>query len=181
MVRMRVVRDGRTSLIFGAPWAERRSGELSDDSYHLALDLDLAGEYRLHLTVRRLEADALLLSEEALERHAVVLEERDDDVSVPGRGLRLDDDVIAVIDERVDHALAADPKHVRAVARLDGARHVERFCCVGVRLDGLAGRDLSKDRQGDDVPLDGHPERCDARGQATRSLAFGPRGQAQRA
>src|SRR5947208_11241610 len=71
-----------------APPAERRSGELSDDSYHLALDLDLAGEYRLHLTVRRLEADALLLSEEALERHAVVLEERDDDVSVPAGALR---------------------------------------------------------------------------------------------
>src|SRR5438552_592984 len=164
MVRIPAVRDGRTSLTIGASGAERRSGELADDSYHFALDLDLGGEYRLHLTVRRLEADALLFSEEALEGHSVVLEQRDDDVSVPSRGLRLDDDVVAVIDERVDHALAAHPKHVRAVARLDGARHVERFCCVSVRLDGLASRDLSKDRQGDDVPLDGHPERRDARG-----------------
>src|SRR5688572_30351782 len=45
------------------------SGEPANDADDLALDLDLAGVNRLHLGVRRLETDAILLAEEALQGH----------------------------------------------------------------------------------------------------------------
>src|SRR4026207_1236968 len=55
--------------------ASARSGQLADDPDDLALDLDLRRVDRLHLGVGRLETDAILLAVEALQRHAVVLEE----------------------------------------------------------------------------------------------------------
>src|SRR2546427_11476201 len=121
----------------------RRSAELADDAYHFALDLDLAGEDRLHLAVGRLESDALLFAEEALEGDAVVLEQRDHDVAVTGGRLWLDDHVVAIVDERVDHALPSHAQDIRTVARFDRAWDVEGIRRLRVSLDWLACGDLA--------------------------------------
>ena len=104
---------------------------------------------------------------------------RDDDIPVAGGRLGLHDHIVAVVDQRVDHALASHPQHVRPVTCLDGARHVQGFRGVRVRLDGLAGGDLAEDGQRYDVALDRHAERRHARRQTRRALALRPGGQAQ--
>src|SRR6266542_41457 len=86
----------------GAPCVCLR--EPADDPDDLALDLDLGSVDRLHLAVCWLETDPILLAEEALERHPVVLKQGDDDVPVPCGCLGLNDDVVAIVDQCVDHA-----------------------------------------------------------------------------
>jgi hypothetical protein len=62
--------------------------------------------------VRRLEPNAAVLLEEPLERDGVLFDLGDDDVSVPGRLLGADHDVVAVRDQRLDHRVPADAQQV---------------------------------------------------------------------
>ena len=62
------------------------SVEPADDADELALDADVVVELRRVGRVRRLEADPVLLLEEALQGDRVLLDLGDDDVAVAGRG-----------------------------------------------------------------------------------------------
>src|SRR5690242_6738155 len=146
MVRGDAPRRGGASGTFERRLAVDGSAELADDTHYFALDLDLAGEDRFHLAVRGLQADPFLLTEEPLKGYSVVLEQGHDDIPVTGGCRGLDDHVVAVVDERVDHALTTHPQNIRPVSGLYGARHVERLRGVRVRLDGLTGGDLAQDR-----------------------------------
>src|SRR5207253_4987207 len=97
-------------------WFLAMLGEAANDSDDLALDLDVTRVDRLHLAVGRLQADPVLLTEEPLQRRAAVFQQRDDDVAVARGVLRLDDDVVAVIDVVFDHRFAADTEHERISA-----------------------------------------------------------------
>src|SRR5436309_12822252 len=142
-------------------------GEASDNADDLALDLDVARVDRLHLPVRRLQADAVFLAEEALQGRAAVLEQRDDDVAVARGVLRLHDDVVAVVDVVLDHRFPAHAKDERVAAlrrELTGDR--ERFALVLVCVDRLARGDLADDRRLDDATTEraGDRERARAGG-----------------
>src|SRR5450759_3621359 len=99
--------------IQGAGGAGRsRSVEAADHPDELALDSHgLVVLWRIS-GVRRLEPNATILLEEPLERHRVLLDLGDDDVSVPGRLLGADHDVVAVRDQRLDHGVPADAQQV---------------------------------------------------------------------
>src|SRR5258706_1685891 len=136
--------DRRHSSILG----ESGLREPADDPDDFPLDLDIACVDRLHLAVGRLQADAVLLFEEALERGAAVLEERNDDVAIPRGVLRLHDDVIAVVDVVLDHRLAAHAQHEGGAALgRELARGAHRLGLVLVGVDRLTGGDLADDRR----------------------------------
>ena len=103
-----------------------------------------------------------------------------------GRRLRLHHDVVAVVDEVVDHALAAHAQDVGVVARLQGAGHVERLGTLGVGLDRLARGNLADHGEGEAVAFHRHPEggdpaplwRCRPASGQTK-LRFGADGESQ--
>ena len=125
----------------------RRLSRASDDPDELALDPDVVVELGRVGRVGRLEPDLVLLLEEALEGDGVLLDLGDDDVAVAGRGLRADEDEVAVGDVGLDHRVAADAEDVRVAARREDVRDGHRLRRVLVGLDRAAGRDLADDRQ----------------------------------
>src|SRR5437867_6821439 len=115
----RRVSTGARGGIVEAYGARRRVlllGEPADHADHLSLDLDVARVDRGHLSVRRLQSDAVLFLVEALQRGGVVLEKGHDDVPVARGVLLLDDHVVAVVDVIVDHRLPAHAEDVRLAA-----------------------------------------------------------------
>src|SRR5579875_1750634 len=62
-----------------------------------------------HGRVLRLQPNVVLLAEEPLDR-GLLPEQGHHDVAVVGRRLRADDEVVAFIDARLDHAVAPDPQ-----------------------------------------------------------------------
>ena len=68
-----------------------------------------------------LQADVVLLAEEALDGR-LVLDQRDDDLAVVGVVGRLDDDEVALEDAGVPHRVAADPQDVVAALAADHGR-----------------------------------------------------------
>src|SRR5207245_9630601 len=130
---------------------DARLGEPPYYADDLALALHVPGVDRLHLAVRGLEPDAIALLVEALEGRGVVVEDRDDDLAVARGVLRLDDDVVAVVDVVLDHRLPADPEHERVVPRRELGRKGDRHGPVLIGLDRLARGDLADDRGGHDL------------------------------
>src|SRR5687767_4907256 len=97
-----------------APPSGVTARDADDDALDLAaVGLDDAG---VHRGVGRLEADfSAGLLVEALEGRFLAVEQRDDLLAVAGRLAAFDDDVVAVAQVVVDHALPADAQDVDAV------------------------------------------------------------------
>src|SRR5579883_754979 len=142
-------RNGRGKLEAGswAPPASPRTGalQLAEDGYDLAFDLDpvWVDVDGLHLAVGRLQPDLVLLAVEPLERRlrvgaAGVQQVSHHHVAVLGRGRGLHDHDVAVVDQRVDHRLAAHLQRVRLAGR-EVARHRHEFVLAVDRLDGRTG------------------------------------------
>src|SRR4029453_2293946 len=112
--------------------------------------------------------------EEALQCRAVVFEQRDDDVAVPGGVLLLHYDEIAVVDVVVDHRLPADAQDERiatAPGELAGDGH--GFALVFERVDRLTSSDLSDDWCRHDAAAKGTRDRERPRaGRVLRETAF---------
>src|SRR5688572_16138165 len=123
-----------------------RLGQAADHTDALALDLHVARVDRRHGRVRWLETDPVLLLEIALQGGRAVVEERDDDVTVTRDALRLDDDVIAVLDVVIDHRFAPNAQHERVVLRAELGRQRHRLALVLVREDTATGGDLAIER-----------------------------------
>src|SRR5688572_13219260 len=116
---------------------------------HDALHLALVGvdDARLHALVGRLEADlvaAFLV--EALERGLAAVEQGHDLLAVARALAALDDDVVAVAEVVVDHAVAADAQDVHPVLRVEHLLEVE-LLAVFDGLDGGAGGDVAEQRE----------------------------------
>src|SRR5512142_1706520 len=79
------------------------SVEAADDPDQLSLDPNVRVELGLVGRVGRLEANAVLLLEEALEGDGVLFDLSHDDVAVPGGLLRPDQDEVAIRDVGLDH------------------------------------------------------------------------------
>src|SRR3954453_16809720 len=95
--------------------------EAADYPDELSLNTDVRIELRRICRIGGLEADLVLLLEEALEGDRVgpaagLLDLGHDDVPVPCRRLRPDQDEITVRDMRLDHRIAADPEDVGVAA-----------------------------------------------------------------
>src|SRR3954452_14235304 len=126
--------------------------ESANDPDQLSLDPDIRIELRRIGRVRRLEADLVLLLEEALEGHGVrapagLLDLGDHDVAVSGGRLWADEDEIPVRDVGLDHRIAADAKNVCVAARGEEVWDRHGFAGVLIRLDRATGRDFADDRQ----------------------------------
>src|SRR2546428_593910 len=87
------------------------------------------------LYARRVAAGAIALLVEALEGRGVVVEDRDDDLAVTRGVLRLDDDVVAVVDVVLDHRLPAHTEHERVMPRRELGGEGHRLGPVLVGLD----------------------------------------------
>src|SRR4051794_15556827 len=139
----------------GAPTT--RSSESPEDPHDLAEDLHVLGVDRLEGGVLRLEADAVLLAIERLDRRLVgrlvVTGEGDHDVAVARGLLALHDHEVSVEDAGLDHRLALDPQHEVAVQRL-GHRDLVLDVLLGEERSSCG--DLAEKRQPrqlDDVAL----------------------------
>jgi hypothetical protein len=78
------------------------------DSQHL--DIRMAQDHRLHLGVRRMQANVVLLDVKLLQRRLLAVDARHHRLAVVGVGTLLDDDDIPILDVVVDHGIPADPK-----------------------------------------------------------------------
>src|SRR5579875_1648940 len=85
------------------------SAQAADEGHGLPEDGDVAREDGGHGRVLRLQPNVVLLAEEPLDR-GLLPEQGHHDVAVVGRRLRADDEVVAFIDARLDHAVAPDPQ-----------------------------------------------------------------------
>src|SRR3990172_9191011 len=123
-------RERRTAQA-GSCWsaASRRRGSLGghppDQPDDLALDVHVPGQDRLQGRVLGLQPDVIGLAVVALDR-GLVLNARHDDVAVARGGLTADDDEVAVVDARPDHAVAADAddERVGVAHKLRGQREI---------------------------------------------------------
>ena len=99
--------------------------ESSDDCLDSSDDRDIVDVDWLHGTILRLQPDPAGLAIERLNRRFTI-DHRDDDLSVLRGRLRLDDDQIAVEDRGIDHRVALDAQHERALAttKLAGSTNV---------------------------------------------------------
>src|SRR5688572_19569352 len=108
----------------------------AEDANHDALDLaavrlDDAG---LHRAVGGLEADAVAaFLVESLEGRFAAVQQGDDLLAVAGGLAALDDDVVAIAEVILDHALAADAQDVDAVLGVEHRLEVDLLAV----LDGL--------------------------------------------
>src|SRR5438093_2471871 len=129
-------RSGRPALV-----------EPSNHPDQLALDPNVVVELRRIRLVRRLKPDAVLLLEEPLEGHSVLLDLGDHDVAVPGGRLGSDENEVAVRDVGIDHRVAPNLEHVRVAGWRQHVRDPDRLRRVLVGLDGSTRGDLTDDRQ----------------------------------
>src|SRR5579884_3612642 len=145
------------------PGAQARSAsaDRANDRHELALDLDIAGRGidRVHRHVGRLQADAIALAVEPLQRRLLLVLQPDrDGLTVLARLLAPQKDDIPVVDEGVHHRVALDAQREeiaaavrhQIAAQLDRLRGVAPFEVAGDG-DRETGGDLTDHRDADNV------------------------------
>ncbi len=139
------VRTTETVALDGALWRARRmasEGELSfpalavfaQNAQHAALDRHLRGGHvdRIHLHIRRLQANHVAFGIEALERGLAAMNEGHHDLALAGGSRALHQHIIAIDDVLVAHGISAHfkSKHVAVadhVVQRDGFLRFRRF------------------------------------------------------
>src|SRR5581483_3924634 len=138
---------------------KRRPGlDPPDQANDLALDAHLLGAHidRLHLAVGRLEPYPIALTKVALERRLAVLacavgEQGNYHVAVVRRLRRADDDQVPIVDEVLDHRLAADAQRVGILGRKI-VTELDHIIRIADGLDRCPGGDAPHYRHGVDPP-----------------------------
>src|SRR5581483_2005515 len=127
-----------------------KSVDGSDYRDHTALNaesirVDIDG---VHRRVCRLQPNTLALAVDAFQRRLTVQgiaidNQRDRDLAVVHRVLRLHDHHVAVVDVVVDHRLSLDPKSITALVH-ESLRYFHHVRPIGDGFDRLARRDESQ-------------------------------------
>ena len=120
--------------------------DVAEDADDLAEDRHMLQAKRFHRLVLRLQANVILLFIETLHGRFIVVRHRHDNVAVVRRLLLADDDIIAVVNARVDHAVADDAEHEHRMVADKMARQRKVILDILGCRDRHARRDVADER-----------------------------------